>query len=506
MQDEAAYEMLLKRWREAALLATSSALLDWDQQTSMPTSGTEYRGQQQALLAGLRHDRVTDPGIESLLQQLEASPLAKDPESPVGVNVREIRRVYDKETKLPKALVEEIARTTAQAQFEWTVARKTNDFSHFLPWLTRVFDLVRQKALALAPTAPLYDTLLDDYEMGAKSANVDSIFRGLREQLVPMVRSILGAARQPDGGILERNYPVDRQQMFGEMAAAEMGFDFSRGRLDTTTHPFCTTLGPNDCRILTRYNPRHFSDAFFSTLHEAGHGMYEQGLDRDEFGLPMGEAVSLGIHESQSRLWENAVGRSHSFWRFYYQRSRAFFRDALSGVSMDEFHFAINKVAPSFIRVEADEVTYNLHIFIRYELEQAILNEDLSVEGLPAAWNEKCQQYLGIHPPNDGNGCLQDVHWSVGLIGYFPTYTLGNIYGAQLFQKADHDLGGLEELIGRGQFAELLAWLREKVHRHGKRYKPAELVERATGSPPSSDALLNSLRTKFGELYGLAGG
>lgn len=505
MKDEAAYESLVSRWRQAALLATSSALLDWDQQTSLPAAGTQYRGQQLALLAGLRHDRIVDPMVGELLSQLEASPLVADKDSTVAVNVREIRRAYDKETKLPKSLVEEIARTTPQAQYEWTQARKGKDFPHFLPWLTRVFDLTRQKARALAPNAPLYDTLLDDYETGATSHDLDTIFRGLREELVPLVRNILGSGRQPDESILKRNYPTDRQQMFGEMAAAEMGFDFSRGRLDSTTHPFCTTLGPHDCRILTRYNPRHFSEAFFGTLHEAGHGMYEQGLDPEQFGLPMGEAVSLGMHESQSRLWENAVGRSHAFWRFYYPRARAFFRDALTSVAMDDFHFAINKVAPSFIRVEADEVTYNLHILIRLELERAILNEDLSVEGLPAAWNEKYQQYLGILPPDDAQGCLQDVHWSVGLIGYFPTYTLGNIYGAQLFQQADQDLGGLDDLIGKGRFLDLLAWLRDKVHRHGKHYSPADLVRRATGSPPNGDILVSSLKSKFGRIYRVGG-
>jgi carboxypeptidase Taq len=364
-------------------------------------------------------------------------------------------------------------------------------------------ELARQKAAALDPDKPAYDVLLDEFEPGASADAVAALFRDLRRPLVELVAAIAGSKRRPNDAVVARTYPVDRQKIFGEMAAGEIGFDFRRGRLDATTHPFCATLGPHDCRITTRYNPRYFNEAFFGILHEAGHGLYEQGLDAAHFGEPMGEAASLGLHESQSRLWENAVGRSLPFWRLYFPRARAVFHEALADASLDEFHFAVNKVAPSLIRVEADEVTYNLHVLIRFELEQALVHKDLAPQELPAAWNEKYRDYLGVAPPDDATGCLQDVHWSHGLIGYFPTYTLGNVYAAQLWDKAEAELGGLDEILERGEFRVLLGWLRERVHRHGKRFLPERLMREATGSPPNAVALVRSLRRKFEPLYEL---
>jgi len=287
------------------------------------------------------------------------------------------------------------------------------------------------------------------------------------------------------------------------MVAAQLGFDFQRGRLDVTAHPFCTEVGPDDCRITTRYNPRDFSDAFFGILHETGHGLYEQGLDRAHRGTPMGEAVSLGVHESQSRLWENAVGRSRPFWKQAFPQARRVFREALHDVSEDAFLFAVNEVKPSLIRVQADEVTYSLHIIIRFELERALLAGELSPADLPAAWAEKYQSYLRLTPGNDAEGCLQDIHWSAGLFGYFPTYTLGNVFAAQLFDRAEQDLVDLPQQIERGEFAGLLGWLREKIHRHGKRWWSTELVFQATGAQPSPHPFLAQLTRKFGELYGL---
>lgn len=503
MKGEEAYEKLTRLWREAATLASCSAVLEWEQQTTMPARGASHRAAQLSLLAGLHHQRVTDGRLADLIAEVEDSPLMSDPLSVPAVNVREIRRAFRKATKLPQSLVEELARTCSLAQDEWAQARKANDFARFQPWLEKVLELTRQRARAMNADAPMYDVLLDDYEQGATTAALTPLFARLRDELTGMVASITSAPRQPNASILERYYPVDRQQVFGEMAAADLGFDFDRGRLDTTTHPFCTTLGPDDCRILTRYNPRFFSESFFGILHEAGHGMYEQGLNPEQFGLPMGEAVSLGIHESQSRLWENQVGRGEAFWKHYYPKARGVFREALADVSLNDFHFAINHVAPSFIRVEADEVTYNLHILIRFELELALLSGHLPVADLPGEWRSKYRNYLGIEPPNDALGCLQDVHWSAGLIGYFPTYTLGNMYGAQLFDRADQDLGGIDALNQKGQFAELLGWLHEKVHRQGKRYLPAELVRSATGAKPSVEPLLRQLKGRFLPLYGL---
>lgn len=497
------YAELLGLWQEAGLVASSAAVLEWEQQTTLPVRAGEYRAKQLAYLAGLHHEKATRPRIGELLSMLESSGGLGEPTSVPAVNVREIRRSFDQKTKLPASLVESLAETCSLAQQEWALARKERDFARFAPWLTKVIDLTRAKAMALDSGAPVYDTLLDEYERGATTEEVARVFASLRQPLVDLVASVGGSSRRAPVEILHRAYPIDRQQIFGEMAAAEIGFDFARGRLDTTTHPFCTTLGPHDCRILTRYQTTYFNESFFGILHEAGHGLYEQGLEPSHFGTPMGEAVSLGIHESQSRWWENQIGRSRSFWDRFFPRARGIFREALADVSVEEFCFAVNGVAPSLIRVEADEVTYNLHVLIRFELEQAIIAGDLAVAEIPGAWNEKYRSYLGIAPTHDGEGCLQDVHWSAGLIGYFPTYTLGNVYAAQLYEAADKDLGGVDELVRQGAFADLLRWLREHVHQHGKRFMPAELVRRATGRDPSPGSLLTSLRAKLSPLYGL---
>ncbi len=303
--------------------------------------------------------------------------------------------------------------------------------------------------------------------------------------------------------VLKRFYPRERQKVLGESVAAAIGFDFSRGRLDVTAHPFCSGIGPGDCRITTRYDEHHFSEAFSGILHEVGHGLYEQGLDAAHYGTPMGEAVSLGVHESQSRLWENAVGRGRPFWTYWFPLARSIFHEALADVTLDQFHAALNHVASSLIRVSADEATYNLHIIVRFELEQDLLSGNLPAADLPAAWNQKYQEVLGVTPPHDAAGCLQDIHWSAGLIGYFPTYTLGNLYAAQLFAQAQTDLSGLAQAFARGDFGGLLEWLRANVHRHGQRYRPATLIERVTGSKPDHRPLIEALRQKYGELYGI---
>lgn len=501
MDNPSTYDELIRRSREVSLLGSCSALLGWDEQTYMPRGGAEHRGNQMALLAGLQHERATDPRIGELLDELESSDLTSDPESPVRVNVRELRRNYRRATRLPRALVEELARTTSLAQQEWIIARRDSRFSHFRPWLESIVTLKRREAECLGYDDAPYDALLDEYEPGAKSREIATVFENLRKELVPLVGAIVGSTCKPDMSILHREYPVERQRMFGEAMAAAVGFDFQRGRLDTTAHPFCSGIGPGDCRITTRFDGRNISDSFFGILHEVGHGLYEQGLDPAHQGTPMGDAVSLGIHESQSRLWENAVGRSRSFWEYAFPFAKRIFHETLQDVALDDFLFAVNQVEPSLNRVQADEVTYNLHILIRFELEMALLSGDLTVAEVPTAWNEKYSHYLGITPANDAEGCLQDIHWSAGLIGYFPTYTLGNVYGAQLFAKAKADLGDLGGQFARGDFSALLEWLRTHVHKHGHRYRPAELVERVTGSPPTHRPLMDMLRSKYGALY-----
>ncbi len=413
-----------------------------------------------------------------------------------------MKRDYDKRVKLPQSLVEELARTASIAQHVWQEARAHDDFSSLEPVLAKMFVLKRAQAEALGYTASVYDPLLDDYEPGESTANVARVLKELRAALVPLVAAIADSGRRPDATILTRHFPEVEQKRFGSLVAERIGFDFSRGRLDETAHPFCSSLGPHDCRITTRFDEHYFPTALFGILHEAGHGIYDQGLPPDWYGLPPGEAISLGIHESQSRLWENLVARSLPFWRQFFPAAQAAF-PVLADVTLDEFYFAVNDVRPSLIRVEADEATYNLHILIRFELEQALLAEDLPVADLPTAWREKYREYLGITPTNDADGALQDIHWSAGLVGYFPTYSLGNLYAAQFFAAADRELGGLDRQFAAGQFGELRQWLVEKIHSQGQRYWAADLVERVTGKALSHQPLIDHLRGKLAPLYGL---
>jgi len=503
MSNSNAYTNLLHASREIALLGSCATLLGWDEQTYMPRGGAEHRSAQLALLAGMVHEKATDPRIGAWLSEAESQLGSKAPDSVEVVNVREWRRSYDRSTKLPRRLVEEMAKATSLGQQAWVEARQAQKYSQFQPAFETILHLKREEAACLGTGPGDYDALLDDYEPGAKAADLAPLFETLRQGLVPLIVAIADAPRKPDASVLERDYPVDRQQMFGELMAANLGFDFERGRLDVTAHPFCTDIGPGDCRITTRYNPKDFSDAFFGILHETGHALYEQGLDPAHHGTPMGQSVSLGVHESQSRLWENSVGRGRPFWKFAFPQAKRVFRDSLHDVELDRFLFAINEVRPSLIRVQADEVTYSLHIIIRFELERALLGGDLAPGDLPGAWTEKYQNYLNVTPANDAEGCLQDIHWSAGLFGYFPTYTLGNVFGAQLFDRASRDLGDLPGHLERGEFSGLLSWLRTNIHQHGKRWWSDELISRAVGARPDPQPFLNSLHSKFGELYGL---
>ncbi|MEO8497571.1 MAG: carboxypeptidase M32, partial [Planctomycetota bacterium] len=478
-------------------------LLGWDERTKMPPAAGAYRAEQMTYLSSLVHRRQTDPQLGDWLDELAASDLASDPHSDAGATIRQIRREFDKLTKLPQSLVEELTRASVLGQQAWVEARKNNDFATFAPILEKIVSLKRQQADAIGYADCPYDALLDDFEPGETTKNVASVLEALRGELVPLVAAIAESSRKPDCDVLKRSYPIDAQERFGKQAAMAIGFEFNRGRLDVTHHPFCAGMGPDDCRLTTRYDERFFPSGFFSILHEAGHGIYDQGLRGDQFGLPPGTYVSLGIHESQSRMWENMVGRSIPFWRHFYPAAQAAFPEALGGTRLEDFCFAVNDVRPSLIRVEADEATYNLHIIIRFELEQALINDGLAIKDLPAAWNQKYRDYLGIEPPSDADGVLQDVHWSAALIGYFPTYALGNLYAAQLFAQAAKDVGSLDEQFERGEFAPLLAWLREKIHHQGQRYTARELVENITGQPLSHDALIAYLRGKYSHYYGL---
>jgi carboxypeptidase Taq len=497
------YSRLVLELSKLALFGSCASVLGWDEQTYLPPRGGEHRANQLGLLAGLRHQMATAPALGELIEAA-GEDLPADPDDPRRVVVAEALREFDRATKLPQSLVEELTRATSLGQQAWVKARQKKEFSEFLPWLDKIIQLKRQEAAALGfGDGVPYDALLDGYEPGAKTAEVDAVFTAFRDPLVALLRAIVDSPNQADPSILERSYPVDRQAAFSRQAAAAIGFDFEAGRLDIAAHPFCSGFGPGDCRLTTRYDEHHFPGAFFGTLHEAGHGLYEQGLPVEHYGTALGEAASLGIHESQSRMWENFVGRSRSFWDHFYPQARATFPEALSDVQLDAFHRAVNDVRPTLIRVEADEVTYNLHIMLRFELEQLLIHGDLDAIDVPAAWNERMESYLGIVPPDDSLGCMQDVHWSAGLFGYFPTYALGNMHAAQLYRQAEHDLGELAPRFARGEFEPLGAWLQENVHRHGRRFLANRLVERVTGSPLSHEPLMEHLQAKYGELYGL---
>jgi carboxypeptidase Taq len=502
----AAYAELLAIAREAQLIGGTGALLGWDQEVLMPPGGLAYRARQLALLARLHHERFTDARVGALIAECEDDArITRDPAASPAVNVRELRHDYDRRTKLPPDLVEEEARLASIGQHTWAEARKRSDFARFRPLLEQMVALLKRKAscFGVPEGGEPWDALAEDYEPGCRAKDVQAIFGPLRARLRTLLGEIADAPRRPSRAFVDRPVPIDRQRRFVRFVAEAIGFDFTRGRLDESTHPFCSGTHRGDVRLTTRFRDRNVVDALGSTMHEAGHGLYEQGLPEEHIGTPMGEAVSLGIHESQSRMWENQVGRSRAFWKWCHPKLAEHLGDAAAGIDLETAYGGANIVQPDFIRVEADEATYNMHVFIRFEIERAIMRGDLAVEDIPGVWNEKYAEYLGLDVPDDARGCLQDIHWSMGSMGYFPTYTLGNIYGAQLFERARKEMPDMDARFERGDFTGLLKWLNEKVHAHGRRYRAAELCKVVTGAPPSPEPLMRHLEGKLRPLYGI---
>ncbi len=497
-------ERVLEISRELATLRDVNACLGWDQETAMPPGGAEPRANGLAMIQGLHHERLVSKELGDLLEQLWAKKDSLSEEN--QANVRELRRHHLKAAKLPSDLVTELARTTSLAHHAWMDARKKSDFASFAPWLEKIFKLKRQEAEAIGYEKDPYDALIDAFEPSMTVAQLNPMFEQLRADLVPIVSAIAKADRRPDESLLSRRVPVDRQREFSFQVAQDMGFDTRNGILAVSVHPFCSTLGgPSDVRMTTRYQEDEPLSSFTGVMHETGHALYEQGLLVKNAGTPMGNSASLGIHESQSRSWENMVGRGMPFWKHYYPKLKKAWAPVYDDAKLDDFFFAVNLVKPTFIRVEADEVTYNLHIMVRYEIERDLFAGKLSVNDLPKVWNAKMQQYLGITPANDAEGVLQDVHWSAGLIGYFATYTLGNLYGAQLYDAARRAIPDLDERIERGDLKTLREWQRTNIHQHGSRWEPAELVKHVTGKTPDSALYIKYLNEKFGPLYGIHG-
>jgi carboxypeptidase Taq len=502
-QSDARISELLQHLHEMSDLQALSALASWDQHTAMPTGAVEVRGHQMATLEGLLHERWTAPRLGALLHELDGVVKeTKFSDADRGL-VSRVLRSYDKATKLPRGLVEEMARVNASSVEAWVKARRQNDFASFAPWLQRTLDLQREVADRIGFEDTRYDALLDEYEPGLTARKVEELFTPVRNVSTTLLQRIQESGNTIDASCLEGSFPSQKQLELCDKALRNMGYDFTYGQVAQSAHPFTTSFGsPYDVRLTVRLSEQFLQMSLMAALHEGGHALYEQGVAPALVRTPLAGGTSLGIHESQSRLWENALGRSEPYWQGQYNIVRETFPEQFANVDVTTFVRALNRVQPSLIRVEADEVTYNLHIIIRFELEKALVNGEISVESLPALWNAKYRAYLGIEPPNDSDGVLQDMHWSGGF-GYFPTYTLGNLYGAQIFRKLHSEFPDFDARLAKGDTAFVLNWLRERLYTFGGIYLPEELITRVTGEAPDPSYFVQYLTNKFEKIYAL---
>ncbi|MDC7125822.1 MAG: carboxypeptidase M32 [Spirochaetales bacterium] len=497
---------LKKIVRELYLLEHAQAVLSWDQETKMPEAANEERSEQLALMEGILHQKLTSPEIGRLLSALGADEDRPEGKGDFSIEdkafVREVFRSYKRAVKLPESLVTELARQTGFAHSSWIKAKNNSDFSIFEKNLEKIIELNREKAEKIGYKEHPYDALLDEYEPWMTTCRVEEVFVPLGKKLSKLTKEIV-KAKQVDTSFLEQAYPVDIQDSFGRTVVSSLGYPFNRGRLDLTEHPFTTTLGSDDVRITTRYEEDLVLSGLFSNIHECGHALYELGMGDAVRGNILSTGVSLGVHESQSRFWENMIGRSFQFWEYFLPAFKKAFPEQTQGVDVDTFYRAVNKVTPSFIRTEADEVTYSLHVILRFEIEKAMLSGDIKVSSLPDEWNKRMKSLLGIVPKNDAEGVLQDVHWSAGLIGYFPTYALGNLYAAQFMSAMKKSLPQMDEIVSKGDFGTILSWLREHIHQYGMVYPAGELCLRATGEDLNPDYFTSYLDKKYSNIYGL---
>ncbi len=488
---------LKKRLQDISHLSSVLALLCWDQEVYMPKKGADRRAASIAELNGIIHNKFLAIDSDGLLTKLKKELDENKLKGKDVVIVTEVWRNFEREKKLPEEFVREIAETVSRAQGVWAEARNKNDFKLFLPWLTKIVKLKRKEAEYIGYEKSPYDALLDACEPGMDSEQALQILNDLKDFLMPFLKEIKDSQKNIKPKILEGKFPLDRQAVFNEMVVSKMGFDMEAGRIDKTTHPFADGLHPNDVRITTRYRLNDALYSLGSVIHEAGHGIYEQGLPVEDFGTPLSESVSLGIHESQSRMWENIIGKSKPFWKYFYPKLQKEFPEPFKKVALDDFLKVINKVAPSLIRTEADEVTYNLHIILRFEIEKEMIEGSIDLKDLPKIWKSKMKEYLGVDVPSDALGVLQDVHWSIGLIGYFPTYAFGNLYSAQFFSKMKKDIPDTDKKMVKGDFVEIKKWLNKKIHAHGKTYKAGELVKKVTGEDLNSRYFIEYLKEKY---------
>ena len=497
-----AYEELRDRVGEVIDLYGAAAVLGWDHRTMMPRNGAAARSEQLGTLTKIVHTMFVSPEIGKLLDEAEPWAQEQDYDSLEASFVRVVRRDYDKLVRVPPTLTAELSRISAVAVPVWDEARQKSDWSMFQPYLEQVIDLRRQYVDCFPPADEDYDLLLDDYEPGMKTAEVRAVFDELKDGLVPLIAEIAERSEAVSDSFLEGEFPIDAQKRVEGKILEDFGFTPDSWRLDETVHPFATRSGMDDIRLTTRHHLDNMH-SIFSSMHEFGHGIYEYGGDRAFARTPLARGASLALHESQSRMWENLVGRSRPFWQHYFPLVQEAFPAQMDGLDAEGFYRGINRVQPSLIRIDADEATYNLHIILRFELEQEMITGRLTAADVPEAWDAKMMEYLGVEVPDVADGALQDTHWAGGSIGYFSTYALGNVASAQLWERISEDIPDVYEQIGRGEFTQLREWLREHVHRHGRKYMPQELLERVTGSSLDPQPLLAYLRRKLGEIYEL---
>jgi len=500
---DARYTELKERLAEVNDLQRASGFLGWDQHVKMPAGGGEVRAEQSATIDRLAHEAFIAPEIGRLLDALEGLGESQPYDSVEASLIRVTRRDWEKARRVPSELQAEISRTSALAMPAWVEARKTQDFSLFLPHLRKALELRHRYIDCFEPAGDPYDILLDDFEHGTTTAEVAAVFERLKEGQVPLVAEVAATRNGDERPARHGPFPIERQQEFELRVIRAFGYTDESWRIDPAVHPFASGMGTQDIRLTTRYFEENL-DGLFATMHEFGHGLYEHGVAQELERSPLASGVSLGLHESQSRMWENLVGRSLPFWRHFYPALRTTFPEALADVELDEWFRSVNWVAPSLIRVESDEATYNLHVILRFELEQEMLAGTVDLEELPEIWNERMRSYLGVEPPTVAQGVLQDMHWAIGAIGYFPTYALGNVISAQIWERIERELPDLPAQVEAGEFASLADWLRENLHRHGRKFTPKETLERVVGGPIDPDPYLRYLRNKMGDLYGVA--
>ncbi len=493
------YDEFTKLMAKVADLSAAGSVLAWDQETYMPKKGGEFRARQIAILQTMAHELFVSDETGKLIKAAMTEDLSEDQK----VNLLMVQKDYEKKKKYPIAFVEEMANATASGFNFWHEARTKNDFSLFAPLLEKIVELKRQEARIVGFVNHPYDALMDDYEPGLTIARMEEVFNEVKRDLFPFMKQVI-AKHKLRADFIYRKFEKDQQWKFSEKIIRKMGYDFDGGRGDFAPHPFCTTFGPGDVRITLRASENHFNELFFSATHEVGHALYEQGLPmKEHYGLPMGSALSMAFHESQSRFWENNITRSYSFWKGEFAELQKLFPESLSDVSAVEFYRGVNLVEPSLIRVEADELTYHAHIYIRYQIEKSLIEGAIEVKDVPKVWNDLYEEILGIRPSTDAEGCLQDVHWSFGGIGYFPTYSLGSFYAAQLKATILKSIPDLEQQIEKGNFEPALNWLRENIHAHGRKFNSEETLKRVSGSGLKFSYFMEYVRSKYGEIYGI---